>query len=273
MITLVEARNPQGTLLSLPLGDISGGYSVQDIDGLDPVDATIVTSNYAGTDGEQYDSSSIGKRNIILKLGYETDYVTNSVKSLRKKLQRIFRNKKPVNLRFYDDDGTVVEIDGRVEYNRSPLFEQEPSAEISVLCFEPAFQSISSTTFSGNSVNGDVDTLVEYDGDENAGIVLTVNVNQTLTEFTVYNTGEDDIVKTLDIQASLVAGDVVTISTVPGSKYVKLTRSGLTSSLLYAMPPQSYWIDFTEGENRFRVYNTGTPMPYTVTYFERYGSL
>lgn len=273
MITLIEARNSQGTLLSLPLGDISGGYSVQDVDGLDPVDAIIVSSDYAGTDGEQFESSRLGRRNIVLKLGYEPDYVSTSVRSLRKKLRGVFKNKQPVNLRFYDDEGPVVEIDGRVEYNKTPLFEQEPIAEISVICFEPDFVSISSVTKPGTSVNGDATTLIQYGGDENTGVVLTVNVNQTLTEFTVYNTGDDDIVKTLDIQASLVAGDVVTISTVPGSKYVRLTRSGVTTSLLYAMSTQSTWVDLSEGENLFRVYNTGTSMPYTVTYFERYGSL
>ena len=43
MITMIQAINAQGELLSLPLDDISNGFSVEDIDGLDPVKATIVS--------------------------------------------------------------------------------------------------------------------------------------------------------------------------------------------------------------------------------------
>lgn len=274
MITLIEARTLQGTLLSLPLGDISGGYSVQDVDGLDPVDASIVSSDFAGTDGEQYQSASVGKRNIILTLGLETDYVTNTVRSLRKKLYNFFLPKKQVSLRFYDDEGLIVDIAGRIETCKSKLFTQEPQMEISVLCFDPEFVNTTVSTVPGSTVNSTTSNLYQYDGDIQTGFTLTLNVNQTLTEFTVYNTGEDGIVRSLDIQASLVSGDVVTISTVSGNKYVRRTRAGVTTSLLYGMTTQSEWVELYPGDNHFRVYITGaTPMPYTIAYTELYGGL
>jgi hypothetical protein len=274
VLTLIEARTLQGTLLSLPLGDVSGGYSVQDVDGLDPVDATIISSDFAGTDGEQYQSSSVGKRNIVLTLGLESDYVTNSVRGLRRKLYNFFLPKSWVSLRFYDDDGLTVDIPGRVETCKSKLFSQEPQAEVSILCFDPEFVNVNTSSESGSTVNSTTNNLYQYDGDIATGFVLTLNVNQTLTEFTVYNTGEDGIVHSLDIQASLLAGDVVTISTVEGNKYVRLTRSGITSSLLYGMTTESDWVQLTPGDNHFRVYITGaTSIPYTITYTELYGGL
>jgi hypothetical protein len=274
VITLIEARTLQGTLLSLPLDDISGGYSVQDVDGLDPVDATIISSDFAGTDGEQYQSSSIGKRNIVLTLGLETDYVENSVRSLRKNLYNFFLPKSYVSLRFYDDDGLTVDISGRVESCKSKLFTQDPQAEVSILCFDPELVNVTPTTISGSTVSSTTSNLYQYDGDIATGFTLTLNVNQTMTEFTVYNTGPDGIVQSLDIQASLVSGDVVTISTVEGNKYVRRTRSGVTTSLLYGMTPQSSWVQLAPGGNRFRVYNTGgTPIPYSITYSELYGGL
>lgn len=274
MITLIEARTLQGTLLSLPLGDISGGYSIQDVDGLDPVDATIVSSDFAGTDGEQYQSSSVGKRNIVLTLGLESDYITNSVRSLRKNLYNFFLPKKPVSLRFYDDEGLTVDIAGRVETCKSKLFSQEPAVEISILCFDPEFVNVTPTTVTGSTVNSTTSNLYQYDGDIGTGFTLTLNVNQTLGEFTVYNTGEDGIVHSLDIQASLLAGDIVTISTVSGNKYVKRTRAGVTTSLLYGMTTQSDWVALSPGDNHFRVYITGaTPIPYSITYTELYGGL
>lgn len=274
MLTLIEARTLQGTLLSLPLGDISGGYSVQDVDGLDPVDATIVSSEYAGTDGEQYQSSSVGKRNIVLTLGLESDYVTNSVRSLRKKLYGFFLPKSWVSLRFYDDDGLTVDIPGRVETCKAKLFSQEPQAEVSILCFDPEFVNVVPSAETGSTVNSSTTNLYQYEGDIPTGFVLTLNVNQTLTEFTVYNTGSDGITRSLDVQASLASGDVVTISTVEGDKYVRRTRAGATTSLLYGMTTQSDWLQLFPGDNHFRVYITGaTPIPYSIAYTELFGGL
>lgn len=274
MITLIEARTLQGTLLSLPLGDVSAGYSVQKVAGLDPVKATIVSSSYATADGEQYQSSRREKRNIVIGLGFETDYVSNSVRSLRKRLYEFFQPKSYVSLRFYDDDGLTVNISGRVESFDSDLFSEDPTVDISILCFDPDFANVNPVTISGSTVNSTTNRLIRYDGDIETGFTLTLNVNQSLTEFTIYNTGEDGLTKSLDIQASLVSGDVVTISTVSGAKSVKLTRSGVTTSLLYGMTTQSDWIEFFPGDNRFRVYITGsTTISYSIAYTELYGGL
>ena len=272
MITLIEARTPQGDLLSLPLDDISGGYSVQEIDGLDPVKATIVSSAFAATDGEQYQSSRLENRNITMKLGIESDFLTNTVAGLRKKLSKYFRTKNEVFLRFYDDEGLVVNIDGRVEYCQSPLFSDQPEANISVICFEPDFLDNETTVLpSGSTVSSSSTTLIEYAGDTQTGFEFSLNVNRSLTEFTLYNTGEDNIVQSLDVQASLVSGDVVTVSTLSGDKRVTLTRAGITSSLLYAQ--SGSWVQLKPGDNHFRAYATGAAIPYNMSYVARYGGL
>lgn len=273
MITLIEARTLQGTLLSLPIGDISGGYSVQKVTGLDPVKATIVSSPFANVDGEQPQSARREKRNIVLTLGIETDYTTNSVRVLRKRLYDFFKPKSFATLRFYDDEGLTVNIDGQVESFDSDLFSDDPIADISILNFDPDFVNVSASTISGSTVSSSTNSLIEYDGDIETGIVLTLSVNRTLTEFTIYNTGEDGNVISLDVQASLVSGDVVKVSTVSGNKYVTLTRAGATSSLLYGMTTQSDWVEFTPGDNHFRVYATGAAIPYSIAYTERYGGL
>jgi Phage tail protein len=271
VITLVEARTPQGTLLSLPLADISGGYSVQDISGLDPVQATIVSSAFAATDGEQYQSSRREKRNITMKVGIEPDYVTNSVRELRKKLYNYFLPKKVVDLRFYDDEGLVVNINGTVENCVSALFSDVPVADISILCFDPDFLDNVPVTIPRSTVSSTVETLIQYEGEIETGFVFTLNVNRSLTEFTLYNRGPDNTIQSFDIQASLVAGDIVTVSTVSGSKSVMLTRAGVTSSLLYAQ--SGAWIEFFEGDNHFRAYAVGAGIPYTLSYTARYGGL
>lgn len=271
MITLVEARTPEGSVLSLPLADFSDGYSVQNIDGLDPVDATIVSSAFAATDGEEYQSSRRDKRNITLQLGIEADYVTNSVRELRKRLYDFFLPKSTVDLRFYDDEGLVVNIEGRVEFLKSPPFSQDTKANISILCLESDFIDNDTEDLTGSTVSSSLETLIQYPGDIQTGFVFTLNVNRTLTEFTLYNRGRDNNIRSLDIQASLVSGDIVTVSTVSGNKYVELKRSGATSSLLYAQ--NGDWLELTRGDNHFRAYAEGAAIPYAMSYTARYGGL
>src|SRR4051794_39171059 len=139
MLTNVEVRTPQGTLLSLPLDDISSGLFIEEVEGLDPVKATLVSSSFAGVDGEQFHSSRREARDIKLKIGLEPDYITTSVQGLRARLYSYFMPKAVVFLRFVNDDGTVADIVGTVESFETPLFTKEPQADISVRCFGPDF--------------------------------------------------------------------------------------------------------------------------------------
>lgn len=273
MITMMEVRTLQGTLLSLPLDDASSGISVQNIDGLDPVKATIVSSSFAGMDGEQYQSSRREFRNITMTLGLEPDYVANSVRDLRAQLYNFFMPKSQIILRFYTDDGLTVDIMGRVESFTSPLFTSTPKADISIICFDPDFVGIDPVVLSASTVSTMVNSHLNYEGSIETGFVFKLNVNRALSEFTIYNTPSDNTVRTLDFSASLISGDVLTISTVSGNKSVLLTRSGITTSVLYGMSAQSNWIEFFPTDNFYRIYAVGAAIPYTITYTPRYGGL
>lgn len=273
MLTQVQARNAQGAVLSLPFGDYSNGFAVEEIRGLDPVKATIVSSSFANLDGAQYQSSRRETRNIVLSLGLEPDYVTKSVRDLRTQLYSFFMPKSEVNLRFSLSDADTVEITGRVESFESDLFTAEPSVDISILCFDPDFTELTAELLEGDTVSDSTDTTIEYNGTVETGIVFTLNVDRSLSEFTLYHKGPDNVLKSLDFAASLVSGDVLTISTISGQKSVTLLRSGVTSSILYGMSPQANWIELQPGTNYFRAYATGAAIPYTVTYTNRHGGL
>lgn len=276
MLTRVEARTRQGTLLSLPLEDVLNGYIVEEIEGLGPVKATLVSSSVANEDGEQELSSRREARDIKLKLGLEPDYQTTTVRSLRQRLYSFFMTKRQVFLRFIDDDGLEVDIVGRVETCEPSIFSNEPAMDISVHCYNPDFVVPLPTTLSGMTVetSSEADTTeIEYDGTVDTGIVVTLEVNRTESALTIYNLGPDDVLRQLDFSAPLVAGDKVRISTVAGAKGAILTRAGVESSVLYGVSPQSNWIKLMEGTNRFRVYATGAPIPYTLEYLTRYGGL
>lgn len=263
----------QAGILTLPVRDPSLGYDIQNIEGLDPVKATLVSSSFAQQDGAQYQSSRRETRNLIFTLGMYPDYATDSVMSLRQKLQALLMPKKPVSCRFVMSNGLTVDIDGRVETNEASMFVQDPEATISIECFDPDFVDPVTYTFNGTSTSGSTYSPLVYPGTVEAGIILTINVNRTVGAITIYHQTPDGSVKTTDIQLPLVAGDILTMSTIPGDKYINLQRGGVTTSPLYGVSPQSNWIELENGTNGIRVYASGAGIPYTINYKRRYGGL
>lgn len=273
MITKIEVRSSRGDILTLSLLDASNGYLIEDIQGLDPVDANIVSSSFAQLDGEQYQSSRREKRNIILKLGYEPDFVTQTVQGLRGGLYSFFMPKSNVTLTFYIDGAPTVSINGYVEKFQSPLFTADPVATISLLCFDPDFYTPDTKVLSKNSTASTTEQRLDYNGSVETGFLFTFNINRAVDQFSIYARQGDTVPGALDFIGSLLDGDVLRISTVQGNKYATLTRAGVQTSVLYSVSPYSNWLELFPGANYIRVYADGAPIPYTIEYQEKFGGL
>lgn len=274
MLTKVEVRTADGDLLTLNLDASDTGLIVRDIQGLDPVKATIVSTSFARVDGSQYQASKREDRNIKFSLGLEPDYVdVVDVRQMRKELYGWFMPEHPVSMRFFMLDGLTVEIQGRVESCEANMFTQDPQVDISILCGDPDFYELSPVVDAGTTTSGSTENPVQYDGSIEAGAVFTLSVNRTINEFTIYHHLPNGDLRQLDFAAPLVAGDVLEISTVSGAKGATLTRSGVKTSVLYAISPQSNWLELQNGLNNIRWYATGAAIPYTITYTPKYGGL
>lgn len=276
-IDKVEVTNSQGNLLILTLDDISNGYVVEEIDGLDPVKATIVSSDFATMDGQQYQASSRDTRNITIKLGYAPNFtVDQTIRELRSGLYQFFMPKSEITLTFYMADGLVVHTVGRVESCGAPLFSQEPQMDISVICFDPDF--IENNTVEIHSTFTTTDTsphLVQVNGTVNTGLtLLTFTAPKVLSEFTIYHTTPSGEVRTMLISAPLILNDVVKLCTIKGSKSITKTSSGVTTSMMWAVSPQSTWVLLEPGANTLYLNaSLTTPAPVLVDYNNRYGGL
>lgn len=273
MLNQIEVRNAAGTLLTFVLDDVADGYVLQDVQGLDPVKATIISSEFANLDGVQYQTSKREARNLLVYLGLEPDYVSTSVRGLRQNLYKWFMPKSPVNIRLFDTEGPTVSIDGRIESCESPLFVKDPQAVISVFCPDSDFVELTSESGSGNTVSDTTEFLITYDGTVETGIEFTLNLNRTESDFIIYHRQPDNQIKTLEFNASLLNLDTLVINTNVGQKSITLTRSGVESSLLYGREPKSDWFELQPGDNYFRWYATGAAIPFTYEYTNRYGGL
>lgn len=273
MLDSLTVVNQQGDALELPLWDVDNGFIVKEITGLDPVKANIVTSNFAQIDGDQYQNSHREKRNPVIKLEISKDHPTLDVRALRQKLYKFFMPKMAVSMIFGDSSGANYLITGRIETFDAPLFTKDPEATISVLCFDPDFYLPETTTVEGNTVASATAMGIEYAGDIEVGVEFKLNVNRTMTGFTIYQTAGNDYIRTIEITYDFLAGDVVTIVTVANQKKVVVKRAGIDYSILYAMSAASSWVTLQPGENTFRVYAEGAAVPYTVAYRTKFGGL
>src|SRR5687768_2231643 len=92
-----------------------GGYQVAEIDGLAPVKATLVSTSYAGADGENFQSAKLPARNIKIALDLDPDFNPKTYTDLRKDLYTYFMPKSQITLRFYLTSGLYLDIVGIVE--------------------------------------------------------------------------------------------------------------------------------------------------------------
>lgn len=273
MLDKVEVRTDQGTLLTLLLEDISEGFVVEDIPGLDPVKATLVSSGFAQLDGTQHQASRRESRTIQFKLKMEPDYALTTVGQLRSRLMSFFMPKSIVNMRFFHSEFGQVDIQGRVEDFDAPQFVQEPRATITVFCNQSDFVDITPVTFNGNTTSGTSEVTLNYPGSVESGMQFKLMPNRTIGDFTIYLRRADGSVRLLEFVYPMVSGDVLDISTIPRAKGAYLTRASAQSSVLYGVSPYSDWLQLYPGENLIRVFADGTPVPYSITYTKKYGGL
>lgn len=274
MFTKVEVTNRRGNILTLAIEeDQDNPYQINDIDGLDPVQAVLTSSSYAGTDGEVFQFAKRAARNIKVKLDLDPDFVDHTYTTLRQGLYPFFMPKSEIKLRLYSDTGLYVDIIGVVEDCSSPLFDQDPNVDISIMCYDPDFVDPRMVSVDANTTSGTTPIVLDYPGNIETGVVVTLNLNRTLDEFTIYNIDEGGNILQLDFTGDLLDDDILVVSSLKGSKGITLIRSGVSSSFLYGRSAQSRWIELGEGLNNFRIYAPGDPIPYVLEYVVRYGGL
>lgn len=283
MLAKVEIENSQGSVLELKIQDSTNGYRVRDIGGLDPSKANVISSPFALLDGAQYQASRRETRNIIFFIGIDPDYSSTLTALLRANLYKFVMPKSKVTLRFYMEGWPIVFIGGYIESLGSAMFTADPVAVVSILCMNPNFSSVDSTVISGEAthvtrtaseiVSGALAASLPYEGSIETGFIFAMtipNARDTLTGFSIIRGSN-----ALSFVGNLGEGDLIEISTISGDKYAYVTRKGTTTkvSILYGVSPNSEWIALIPGANDIIVKAAGDPIPWSITYYKRYGGL
>lgn len=282
MLTEVKAYSSWRSAPTLPLtpkGRTEDDLiQIRNIDGLDPVKASVNTSPYGSVDGASYTGSSVQGRNIVLTIHPNPDWDSWSYEALRKLLYSYFMPKRATRLVFYSDDQVPVEISGIVESVTVNMFSKDPELIVSVICPDPYFTALDPVVVTGQTVrSGGVATEVEYNGTIEAGMHLTVSfVSGAIPTNIGVHIGEP-AVSFFSVAAGVDSTKYFDLGSLPMRKYVQnvVISNGLITNLLSKVTIQegSAWPVFQPGVNEFAIVTDQGVQDFELTYFERFGGL
>ena len=251
----LSVKNTSGDVLRLTRDN---NYAITGVEGLTPVAANINTSTAGINDGVVYNSARLDYRNIVLTIRFTQDVEKNRIR-----LYNYFQTKQLCTLYFSNDTRDVC-ISGYVETFECDLFTLGQTAQISIICPNPYFKSVSEIVNSGSAVTAAFEFPTEFNGVE-------FSTETTNTIFNIPNNG--DIVTGMDISINFtgnvstpvirnaltgeyfrlnrdfVAGDKVTINTRNGEKSVILTRFGVDFNIINSLDAAASWLQLRRGNN------------------------
>jgi len=283
LLTRVEVVSPVGQSADLMLSDVSSGYLVEEILGLGPTKAALVSTSFPNTDGEHYYTSKRESRNLNIKVRLVPDYVSETVSTLKEKIYNVLMTNAPVTLYFhlFDQFATnifeqnkVLRLNGIVESNEIDSFSNTPVMNAVVVCHRPNYEELDWVTHEGESVNDMTYEKLVYPGSIDTGVVFTLKVNRSLLEdISIYKKQPGGSLVHVEFNNPMAMDDELVISSIFGDKKVVLKREGSEFLLLFALSSQSGWFNLHPGENQFRVFTLGDPVPYKIEYPIVYGGL
>lgn len=283
MITKMEVFSAQPSAPELPLGGTLASddpIHIRNIDGLEPVTAEIATTPFATSDGELFQGSTVGKRNIVMTLGFNPDYEGDqTVSGLRQRLYAYLLPKAWTKLRFFSDHLPVVDIEGYVESLKPNIFSQDPEVQCSVICPRPDFIDPDAVVLNGQVDDGTAENVIDYIGTVPTGFEMRVQHSVGNPSYT----GSLIVLRETEIESQQFEIDPVTIDTL---KYFKLSTvknakraqnvdvadSDITN-LLAHVTGDSTWPDLQPGENLLSVAAEENEQLWTLAYFNRFGGL
>jgi Phage tail protein len=282
VITRMEVVSDRPDAPDLPLGGFmpnNEAIQIRNIEGLGPVKADIASTPFATGRGELYQGVSVPKRNIVLTLGLNPNYASQSMASLRQLLYAYFMPENWARYRFISDELPTVFINGIVESFEPNIFSQDPEIQVSIICPKPDFIDVNTTLLSGTVDDGTTETTVNYLGTVPTGFELKIQPSATLASYsgdlTIKNVvrGEEQIFKiqSVNVDSSMY----VDLNTVRASRYVYNVSPVDESAIdiLAKIARNPVWPELNSGENVLSFAASTPGLDWHLGYFQRFGGL
>lgn len=247
----------------------SSFYFLSYYDGLGGIKNIIYTSKGVAQDGVTPTGQCLDIRDISIK-GTIKSTDKDEILKHRRKLEQVFNPKFDGILR-YELGDFIKEIDCKIE--QAPIFPASSTRYkdflIQLVCYKPFFRDISERKEEIALWQGDFSFELEFNddgielghrepslivnifnnGDVNCGIKVEFKALATVLNPSILNVNTQEFIK---INKSMLAGEVITITTGYGNKKVSSLLNGVTSNAINYIDFRSTFLQLEVGDNLFR---------------------
>lgn len=253
-------ENQNGDQLSFGMGS---PFTITEIQGLNPPDATINTSQIALIDGAKYNSGKVNMRqlNIAFAIEYSASYNRIAVFN-------VLKSKQQVRM-YYTGDYRSVYIDGYIQSINVDYFAMKQIVTVSILCPSPFFREaqvivnelkniISAFHFPFASTeapqlvfgyfSNDVGVTIENQGDVETGLIIELYARSPITNPKIFNYITQEFI---GLNYSMQTADLITIDTNKGQKTATLLRNGVETNIFNYVMPNSTWLQLDASGSTF----------------------
>lgn len=252
---------------------------IRNINGLDPVKASVNTSPLGSVDGSSYAGSSVENRNIVLTLRPNPDWKTWTYEALRQVIYQYFMPKRLVKMVLTTDEFPPMKISGVVESVDTNIFSKDPEMTVSIICPDPYFMSVNPVVFTGKTIPvGGASVPITYDGNVEAGIYLKIAAQAGQPDASNVTVKiQNPETTTLSVAAVVNPTTLFEMSTVPNNKFVQNIGigSGATTNLLpvTTLVPAFQWPVMESGSNQLSVITNVGLHNWELDIYERFGGI
>lgn len=262
-------ENKNGYQLQFGMGS---PFTITEIEGLNPPESTINTSEIALMDGALFNSAKVNMRTINVAFAIEYQAAKNRIE-----VYRVLKAKHPIRL-YYKSDYRNVFIDGYISSIDITMFEMKQVVTCSILCPSPFFKDaqeminelssvISAFHFPFASpaepellfsfIDPVANVVIANSGDVETGLIIEIYAIAAVSNPKIYNymTGEF-----IGLNFTLEAGDLITIDTRSGEKTITLLRDGEITNIFNSLMKNSIWLQLESNGSVF-TYDVGTGEP------------
>lgn len=247
----------------------NSAFTVTEIQGLNPPEATINTSEMALMDGAKFNSSKLNMRTINVAFAIEYEAAKN-----RLEVFKVLKSKQWVKMT-YNGQYRQVYIEGYIQSIDITYFEMKQIVTACILCPSPYFKGaqtivnellniISTFHFPFAStaepelvmgyISNDIGITIENQGDVECGMVIELYARDDLSDPKIFNYVTQEFI---GLDFDMEQADLITIDTRQGKKTVTLLRSGVETNIFNSVIQDSTWLQLPFNGGTF-VYEVGS---------------
>lgn len=259
-------------------------YTISDIQGLNPPDATINTSEVSLIDGGKYNSAKVNMRQLMIAFAIETSAAYNRVQ-----MYKVLKTKEWVKM-YYSGDYRNVYITGYIQSIDISYFEKKQIVTVDILCPQPYFKaaedminSLSNiigsfhfpfmSTAEPELVMGYLDPLasitIDNVGDVETGLIFTLIANASVTNPKIFDYVTQEFI---GLNFTMLTNDEITIDTTKGNKSITLLRNGVETNIFNSLMKNSTWLQLPASGGVYS-YEVGTGEPTNLSILISYSAL